>query len=105
MQHASKDLLYLLRIVEAAEKIILYSKEYKNAEELLFKNDQKDYNASLLLLIHIGEQSAKVSMDTKKKFPDIKWQAIKGFRNRVAHDYVNIDSLIVFSIIKMISPF
>ena len=105
MQHASKDLLYLLRILEAVEKIILYSKEYKTAEEFLFKNDQKDYNASLLLLIHIGEQSVKVSNETKKRFPDIKWQAIKGFRNRVAHDYVNIDSLIVFSIIKKELPF
>lgn len=101
MQHANnKDLLFLLRILEASEKIILYSKEYKTAEEFLFKNDQKDYNASLLLMIQIGEQSVKVSMETKKKFPDIKWHVIKGFRNRVVHDYVNIDSLIVFSIIK-----
>ena len=104
MQQESKDLLYLLRILEATEKIILYSKEYKTPEGFLFKNDQKDYNASLLLLIHIGEQSAKVSIDTKKKFPDIRWQRIKAFRNRVAHDYVNIDSLIVFSIIKKDLP-
>ena len=104
MQQDSKDLLYLLRVLEAIEKIILYSKEYKTAEEFLFKNDQKDYNASLLLLIHIGEQSAKVSIDTKQKFPEIKWKAIKGFRNRVAHDYVSIDSLIVFSIIKKDLP-
>ncbi len=100
MQHVSKDLLYLLRILEAIQKISSYSKEYKTAEEFLFTNDQKDYNASLLLMIQIGEQSAKVSIDTKQKFPDIKWQLIKGFRNRVVHEYVNIDNLIVFSIIK-----
>lgn len=100
MQDVNKDLLYLLRILEAIEKIILYSKEYKIAEEFFFSNDQKDYNASLLLMIQIGEQSAKVSIDTKQKFPDIKWQEVKGFRNRVVHDYVNIDNLIVFSIIK-----
>lgn len=100
MQNADKDLLYLLRILEAIGKILLYSKEYQNADEFLFKNDQRDYNASLLLMMQIGEQSAKVSKDTKQKFPEIKWQVLKGFRNRVAHEYVNIDKLIVFSIIK-----
>ncbi|HEY8688263.1 MAG TPA: HepT-like ribonuclease domain-containing protein [Chitinophagaceae bacterium] len=41
-----------------------------------------------------------VSKATKEKFPEISWQIIKGFRNRVAHEYVNIDKLIVFSTIK-----
>lgn len=100
MQNANKDLLYLLRILEATEKILLYSKGYKNAEEFLFNNDQKDYNASLLLLMQIGESAAKTSRDTKEKFPEIQWQKIKGFRNRVAHEYVSIDKLIVFSIIR-----
>ena len=100
MQNANKDLLYLLRVLEAIGKILLYSKEYKKTEDFFFANNQKDYNASLLLMIQIGEQSNKVSKETKKKFPKIKWQIIKGFRNRVVHEYVNIDSLIVFSIIK-----
>lgn len=100
MQDVNKDLLYLLRILEAIEKIILYSKEYKTAEEFFFTNDQKDYNASLLLMLQIGEQSRKVSADTKQKFAGIKWHEVKGFRNRVVHDYVNIDNLVVFSIIK-----
>ena len=40
MQHANnKDLLYPLRILEASEKIILYSKEYNTAEEFLFTKD------------------------------------------------------------------
>jgi uncharacterized protein with HEPN domain len=100
MQTANKDLLYLLRILEAIEKILLYSKEYQTAEDFLFTNHQKDYTASLLLIMQIGEQTVKVSRVTKEKFPEINWQVIKGFRNRVAHDYVNIDKLIVFSIIK-----
>ena len=100
MQHVSKDLLYLLRILEAIEKIMLYSKEYKTPDEFFFTNDQKDYNASLLLMIQIGEQSSKISGELKQKFPDIKWQEVKGFRNRVVHDYANIDNLMVFSIIK-----
>jgi len=100
MQNANKDLLYFLRILEAIGKILLYSKEYKTAEEFFFTNDQKDYDASLLLMMQPGEQVAKVSNETKQKFPQIKWHLIKGFRNRVVHGYVNIYNLIVFSIIK-----
>ena len=100
MQNSNKDLLYLLRILEAIGKILLYSKDYKNAEEFVFTNDQKDFNASLLLLMQIGESAAKTSKETKQKFPEIKWHTMKGFRNRVAHEYVSIDQLIVFSIIK-----
>jgi uncharacterized protein with HEPN domain len=77
MQHANKDLLYLLRILEAIGKIILYSKEYNTADGFIFSNDQRDYNASLLLMMHIGEQASKISVDTKDKFPEIEWQHIK----------------------------
>ncbi len=104
MPERNKDLLYLLRILEAIEKILLYSKQYNTAEEFLFSNDQKDYNASLLLMMQIGEQAAKISNETKNLFPEIEWKEMKGFRNRVAHDYVNIDKLIVFSIIKNYLP-
>lgn len=100
MQVANKDLLYLLRVLEAIEKILLYSKDYKTADEFLFTNHQKDYNASLLLMMQIGEQVSKISKATKDRFPEIDWQIIKSFRNKVAHEYVNIDKLIVFSIIK-----
>ncbi|HYJ62190.1 MAG TPA: HepT-like ribonuclease domain-containing protein [Parafilimonas sp.] len=94
----------MLRILEAIGKILLYSKEYNTADDFIFSNDQRDYNASLLLMMHIGEQAAKVSSDTKDKFLEIQWQHIKGFRNRVAHDYINVDKLIVFSVIKTELP-
>lgn len=104
MQNADKDLLYLLRVLKAIGKILRYSEEYQTADEFLFSNNQKDYNASLLLLMQIGEQAAKVSTNTKANFPEIKCQTIKDFSNRIVHDYVNIDSLIVFSIIRHVLP-
>jgi uncharacterized protein with HEPN domain len=103
MQEGNKDLLYLLRILEAVGKILFYTKDYVT-DAFLFSNHQKDYNASLLLLLHIGEQTAKVSSNTKQKFPEIDWKIIKDFRNRVAHDYINVDKLIVFSVIKQQLP-
>ncbi len=93
MHAANKNLLYLLRVLEAIERILPYPKEYNTAEEFLFTNHQKDYNASLLLMMQIGEQVAKISNITKHKFPEIKRQIIKGFRNKVFHEYVSIDKM------------
>ncbi|HEY2725829.1 MAG TPA: HepT-like ribonuclease domain-containing protein [Parafilimonas sp.] len=103
MQPANKDLLYLLRILEATGKVILYTKDYNTADEFIFSNDQRDYNASLLMM-HIGEQAAKVNSNTKIKYPQIPWQHLKSFRNRIVHDYINVDKLIVFSVIKQELP-
>jgi len=36
MQVANKDLLYLLRILEAIEKILLYTRDYQTADEFFF---------------------------------------------------------------------
>jgi uncharacterized protein with HEPN domain len=50
----------------------------------------------------VGEQVKKIDKLTKgdllSKFPNIEWQRIITFRNRVAHEYMNIDEEKVFDI-------
>jgi uncharacterized protein with HEPN domain len=48
----------------------------------------------------IGEASAKLPEDLKKKYPDVEWQKIKAFRNKLSHDYFDIDYDAVIDIIK-----
>ena len=94
------DLMYLLNVLESIEKILLYSKDCNNAETFYEINDQLNFNASLNLFANIGENIGKISDELKQRYPDIDWKQIKGFRNRVVHDYVNIDTFMVFDIIK-----
>jgi uncharacterized protein with HEPN domain len=94
------DLVYLLIILESIEKVNIYSKDYKTFEEFYNSNEQKEFNASLLLLINISEQTIKISPELKEKYAHIPWIEIKGFRNRGAHDYTGIDSEYVYKIIK-----
>src|ERR1035438_791688 len=94
------DLVYLLIILESVEKIDIYAKEYSTAEELYSSNEQMEFNASLLLPGNISEQTTKISPELKEKYQRIPWIKIKGFRNRVAHDYTGIDTEVVFNIIK-----
>ena len=94
------DLMYLLNIIESIEKILLYSKNCSNAEAFYEMNDQLNFNASLNLFATIGENIGKISDKLKQVYSDIDWKQIKDLRNRVVHDYVNIDTLTIFDIIK-----
>ena len=63
----------------------------------------KEKLASLcMFLMAAGEQIKKIDKLTKgvlfSKYPNVEWQRIMTFRNIVAHDYVHIDSEIVFNI-------
>jgi len=65
-------------------------------------------NASLTLLANIGENVSKISQTLKQQYADIEWQLIKGFRNRVVHDYAGIDLAMAYEIItydlKILKP-
>lgn len=95
------DLMYLLNILESIEKIILYSKDCLDAEVFYEHNDQLNFNATLNLLANMGENIRKISDELKQVYSDVNWPQIKGFRNRVVHDYINIDTFMVFDIIKI----
>jgi len=94
------DLMYILNMLESIEKILIYSQNVYNAEDFYELNDQLNFNATLNLFANIGENVGKVSEELKLTFTEINWKQIKGLRNRVVHDYINIDSFMVFDIIK-----
>ncbi len=98
------DLVYCLRMLEAVGKIELYAAGYTDPYLFFEANDQKDFNACLLLLLHIGEQVNRMSEPLKVRYAQTPWQAIKGFRNLIAHDYVGIDRLVVFDTIQQQLP-
>ena len=94
------DLVHCLNILEAIEKIFLYARNCRDAEEFYNLNDQLNFNATLTLLVNIGETVSKLSLEIKEKYPAIAWQQIKEFRNRVVHDYHGLDIFIVYDILS-----
>jgi uncharacterized protein with HEPN domain len=102
--HIRNDLLYLLRLMEACSKIMLYAKQFTSAEDFFQANDQKEFNASLNLLSQIGEQSSRLSNTLTAKYSAVNWSAMKGMRNRIVHDYTGVDLFITFETIKSFVP-
>lgn len=102
MSEPRSDRLYLDDIMDSIQAIETYieSMDYKH-----FINDRKTYTATIRELEIIGEATAKVSDDVKGRYPEIPWQQIKAFRNKIVHEYFGIEFEIVWDIVKNELPF
>ncbi|GGN04429.1 hypothetical protein GCM10010967_44230 [Dyadobacter beijingensis] len=87
-------------MLESMGKIEIYTQHLTTAIDFFQKDDQMQFNASLLLLINIGEQANRLSEEIKSRYSHIPFQQIRGIRNRVAHDYTGIDYELVFDIVN-----
>jgi uncharacterized protein with HEPN domain len=91
-------------MLEAVEKIFIYSREFETANDFFKANDQLNYNASNNLLLVIGEESKKLETDLKNEFIEIPWPLIAQLRNRLAHDYRGINPEVIHNIIQGYLP-
>ena len=62
------------------------------------------FNATITLLIAIGEEVKKTDKQLLKTQPGIEWQDIAAMRNVLAHDYRGVDPDIVFNVVKKELP-
>ncbi|MFC1736376.1 DUF86 domain-containing protein [Candidatus Hydrogenedentota bacterium] len=100
LRDKKNDLLPLLMMLEALEKIVVFSEGAEDAEAFYELNDQLNFNAILNLLVHVGETCGKLSDDLLTSTPEIEWKKIRGLRNRIAHDYPGLDTFAVFEVVK-----
>ncbi len=98
----NKDYYILLSISETIKKILKYSSDYKTAKEL-YAND-RDFDASMMNFIVIGEEVGKLSDEFKDKNQQVEWYKIHALRNIIAHHYFGINVDIVWQIIKKDIP-
>ena len=95
MSKRSSDLL-LLDMKEAAEKILKYTQSLSFED---FLADDKTIDAVVRNFEIIGEASLRIDEDFRYENPQIEWKKLRGFRNRIVHDYFGIDYEIVWSIL------
>ena len=82
------DLIRLEHILKAAQDIIRFTKGKT-------KTDIKTDEILILALIKeieiMGEAASRLSAETKEKFSSIEWRDMIGMRNRLIHDYDEVD--------------
>lgn len=100
MSERSTELL-LSDIIESAEKILRYCSGLSFEE---FEKSDLVLDAVIRNFEIIGEAANRIPNDIKELHSGIEWRRIKGFRNRIVHDYAGIDYMIVWNIISDYLP-
>lgn len=89
--------LLLADILASIEKIKLYTEGHSFDT---FVEDSKTLDAVIRNFEIIGEAANRLPEDFKDSHDNINWFRIRGFRNRIVHDYMGIDFSIVWTIIE-----
>lgn len=88
-------------IIDSANKILDYTNSLSFQE---FTKDGKTIDAVIRNFEIIGEAANRLSEDFKDQHSNIDWHRIRGFRNRIVHDYFGIDYSIVWEIKELFLP-
>lgn len=90
------------------QKLLGYIEDIENYVEGLeatdFLEDKKTITACAFTVSQMGELVKELDDETIEKFENIPWKSIKGMRNKIVHDYDNIDLSVLWSTIKQSLP-
>ena len=95
---SKRDILLLLDdMLQSAQKIKRYTKDFDFDS---FIADDKTMDAVVRNFEIIGEAANRINSDFRVRNPEIEWNRIRGFRNRIVHEYFGVDYEIVWDIIE-----
>jgi len=84
-------------ILDCINKIEEYTKDLSFEE---FEENHLVIDAVVRNIEIIGEASKNVPIEIRNKLPDIPWQKLRGIRNRIVHDYFDVDRTIIWHIVS-----
>ena len=97
----SKDRIILQKIINYIDDVQKYT---EGLEAKDFLDDKKTITACAFTVSQIGELVKEVTDETMEKYNNIPWNSIKGIRNRIVHDYENVDLSVLWGTIKESLP-
>ena len=101
MDNVKNDAYYIERILNDLAYISLHMKE---VDSEAFSSNEILQDAMMFRLIQISENARKLTDKYKEQYSIIPWTAMYGLRNRIVHDYGNVDMGIVFDTLKSDIP-
>ena len=101
MDNVKNDNYYIQKIKQDLEFI---SKHMKNVDIEELNANEVLLDSMLFRMIQISENVRKLTDEFKWTRGNIPWNALYGLRNRIVHDYGNVDLNIVFETLKTDIP-
>ncbi|MEK7142612.1 MAG: DUF86 domain-containing protein [Patescibacteria group bacterium] len=92
-----RDQVYLGHILEAIETVEGFIKDKSfvdlGSNKLLIDGIVRELEI-------IGEAANNISEEFKQKYPEIKWHLMVGMRNRLIHEYFEVDLDVVWKTVQ-----
>jgi uncharacterized protein with HEPN domain len=98
-----RDLQFLLDMLQSTELIMTFTTAQCSKAEFIANVQLQDSVIRRLLVI--AEAARRVSETTRKTLPNISWQEINGMRNRLVHEYDDVNLNIVWDVVQSDSLF
>ena len=92
-----RDRQFLLDMLQSAELIVQYIGDRPQAD---LTADFQLQDAVIRRLLIIAEAARRVSDVTRDSLPGIAWQEINGMRNRLVHEYDDVNLKIVWATVQ-----
>jgi uncharacterized protein with HEPN domain len=84
----SRDLVYLLDILEAARLVQTF---IKDVDQDMFEQDLMRQSAVMRQIEVMGEATKRLSEEFRANHPTIPWRSIAGMRDILIHAYDHVD--------------
>ena len=97
MDNVKDDAYFTGRIFDNLDFII---RHMRDVDSEMFSENEILQDSMMFRLIQVSENARRLSEDYKEQHPAVPWTAISGLRNRIVHDYGNVDQSIVFDTLK-----
>ncbi len=86
------------------KEIANMKKIMKGKKKIDLENDLTLERAVSMTLSLIGEKAGKLTPTFKKQHPEIEWRKIIALRNRIVHNYEDLDFDIIYDIVSKKLP-
>jgi len=96
-----KDRIILYKIIGYIDDIATYNQGMDYDSFLL---DKKTISACAFTVSQIGELVKELTEGLQNKNTAIPWKSIRGMRNRIVHNYENIDLAVLWGTIEKSLP-
>lgn len=97
MDNVKNDVYFVQKIRKDLEFITVHMRSVEiedlNADEVLL-------DSMMFRMIQISENAKKLTDEYKAMHRSIPWNALSGLRNRIVHDYGNVDLNVVYETLK-----
>ncbi len=97
MVNAKNDGYFLDKIIKDIKFLIAHTENLTLTE---LQADEVLLDCIMFRLVQISENSNKLTEDLKNANRHISWAAIRGLRNRLVHDYGEVDLTIIYDTVK-----